>query len=169
MSVSVCMCHVDSQYCTVYVYDDEYVTACTAVSVSCMYCVYLTRRPQTQKTFGRRPRLTHKCHPQAAPLVTAPLTQLALPIQAIDVMAKSGCSGVSVMRAEFDATTTTEVDTHEAQWPGGGGGAGSSQEGRKRELLTMKAHLGNRLVIYKVDTERSRSWWLRRTWLVGWA
>ena len=113
------MCHVDSQYCTVYVYDDEYVTACTAVSVSCMYCVYLTRRPQTQQTFGRRPRLTHKCHPQAAPLVTAPLTQLALPIQAIDVMAKSGCSGVSVMRAELDATTTTEVDTHEAQWRAG--------------------------------------------------
>ena len=34
-------------------------------------------------------------------------------------MAKSGCSGVSVMRAELDATTTTEVDTHEAQWRAG--------------------------------------------------
>ena len=34
-------------------------------------------------------------------------------------MTKAGCSGVSVMRAELDASTSTAMDTGEAQWRAG--------------------------------------------------
>ena len=34
-------------------------------------------------------------------------------------MAKAGSAGVSVMRAELDAATSTSADAHEAQWRAG--------------------------------------------------
>ena len=48
---------------------------------------------------------------------TAPLTQVSSPC--VGIMAKAGSSGISVMRVDLDAATTTSADAHEAQWRSG--------------------------------------------------